>query len=42
MFVNKKEIVVPKVEPVKFVEKSNGVVKGYSVNTLSGMVKGYN
>lgn len=34
--------VVPKIEPVKFIERSNGTIKGYAVNTFHGLVKNYN
>jgi len=33
---------IPKIEPVKFIERSNGTIKGYSVNTFHGLVKNYN
>lgn len=42
MLPNKKEFHIPKMEPVKFVHKSNGVIKGYAVNTFHGMAKDYN
>jgi hypothetical protein len=42
MFNNKKDFTVPKIESVKFVEKCNGMIKGYAVNTFHGMVKDYN
>jgi serine/threonine protein phosphatase PrpC len=34
--------IIPRVEPVKFVEKGNGIIKGYAVNTFHGMAKDYN
>jgi serine/threonine protein phosphatase PrpC len=39
---SKKNMDVPKVEDVKFIEKPNGVIKGYAVNTFHGMLKSYN
>ena len=42
MNTNKKELQIPKLDPVKFVQKSNGIIKGYAVNTFHGMVKDYN
>ena len=33
---------IPKIEAVKFIERSNGTIKGYSVNTFHGLVKNYN
>jgi serine/threonine protein phosphatase PrpC len=42
MINTKKELVIPRVQPVKFVEKGNGIIKGYAVNTFHGMVKDYN
>jgi protein phosphatase 2C family protein 2/3 len=42
MLSNRREITIPHIEPVKFMEKSNGVIKGYSVNTFNGMVKDHN
>lgn len=42
MLTNKKQHSIPKVQAVKFVEKGNGIIKGYAVNTFHGMVKDYN
>ena len=42
MMSNRREFNIPKIEPVKFVEKGNGIIKGYAVNTFHGMVKDYN
>lgn len=42
MIANKKDFSIPRVDPVKFVEKANGAIKGYAVNTFHGMVKDYN
>ena len=39
---SKKNQEVPKVEQVNFIEKSNGFIKGYAVNTFHGLVKNYN
>lgn len=33
---------IPKVDDVNFIQKNNGFVKGYSVNTFHGMAKNYN
>jgi hypothetical protein len=33
---------VPRVEGVRFIERSNGTIKGYAVNTFHGLVKNYN
>lgn len=33
---------VPKIDDVNFIEKTNGFVKGYAVNTFHGLVKNYN
>ncbi len=33
---------IPKIDDVNFIEKGNGFIKGYSVNTYHGMVKNYN
>ena len=32
----------PRIDAVKFIERSNGTVKGYAVNTFHGLVKNYN
>jgi len=39
---SKKQHDIPKVEDVNFIEKSNGFIKGYAVNTFHGLVKNYN
>jgi hypothetical protein len=33
---------VPRVEGVRFIDRSNGTIKGYAVNTFHGLVKNYN
>lgn len=38
----KKGVGVPRIEPVRFIERSNGTIKGYAVNTFHGLVKNYN
>jgi serine/threonine protein phosphatase PrpC len=40
--IKKDSHIIPKLDPVKFVEKENGIIKGYAVNTFHGMAKDYN
>jgi serine/threonine protein phosphatase PrpC len=40
--IDKRTIQVPSIQPVKFIERNNGVLKGYAVNTFHGLVKKYN
>ena len=40
--VDKRLIEIPHLESAKFIEKSNGAIKGYAVNTYQGLVKKYN
>jgi hypothetical protein len=39
---SKKPHDVPKIDDANFIEKTNGFIKGYSVNTFHGLVKNYN
>lgn len=38
----KKNYEIPRIEDANFIEKSNGCIKGYAVNTFHGLVKNYN
>lgn len=39
---SKKNYEIPKIDDANFIEKTNGFVKGYAVNTFHGLVKNYN
>ena len=39
---DKRGLGVPRVEAVRFIERPNGTIKGYAVNTYHGLVKNYN
>jgi len=39
---NSERLSVPRMDAVKFIDRSNGTIKGYAVNTFHGLVKNYN